>query len=420
MNQDPLFELTNSPQLNELILRTKDLYAGNITDAQYKETVKALNEYRRSFRTFLRQQVKFTPANEIIKSEVDKLEIELEKLRESLEAIYKYFSDGLKEHIEKGLTDCRKNFEHINQAIAVIQQQDAKAEKYSDAPLQNELMTIGFALLEGKVTPAAFSLKLDLLLKSLKEYYTGFDNLTPAGGEKEYFEENKAEIKSAVRDYIKALEEAREYLYNNNKVHMYKGLEASKLASEKLLAFQEKLGEYHQRVVCIKCGVTSPATEKHCIKCGAVLPVNIEETQTMAFKQDEDGNIKSSSHMESELTLNVSQAVSSVKEGKMSKKEFGGFIGGILEKVKGAQKEKEKLPLPDQLQGKDEASPLFIQIEELIQTGFEDMQEGLDKMSLYASGENESHLIFGLEEFLSGHDRLSQARRLTSQAMTNR
>ena len=83
MTQDPLFELTRSPQLNVLINRTKEFYENTITDAEFKESIKTLNSFRREFRSFLREQIKFNAMTSTMKQQTEIIEQSLEKIRRS-------------------------------------------------------------------------------------------------------------------------------------------------------------------------------------------------------------------------------------------------------------------------------------------------------------------------------------------------
>ncbi len=418
MNQDPLFELTQSPQLNELINKTRALYSGEIDDLQYKDSVKAMNQFRRDFRTFLREQMKFTPKNKLIESEVNKIELSLENIRKSLEEIYIYFSDKNKSHIETGLTDCKGFFAVIWDSINSIQGEEKSDEQYSRAPLQNELMRIGFALAKGQVSKEAFRTKLNSMLQSLKRYHDSFDSQNPMGHEKEYFDQNRSGIKSTVRDYIKALEETENFFMDLNPQHIYDGLKQANKAAEKLLDHQNKMTDGASVKHCVKCGAENSGLTKVCSECGAmILSVGPESSETMAFKFDENGNIQTSDHIETEMTRQVSNGAASVKSGEITKKQFAELIEKTLQKVNQTKTEKEKIQIPEQLRGEHEASPLFLQIEELISLGFKDTVSGLEKMLLYAAGENESQLIFGLEEFLNGTDRLAQAQQMSLSAV---
>ena len=113
MTQDPLFELTRSPQLNVLINRTKEFYENTITDAEFKESIKSLNSFRREFRTFLREQIKFNVMTPLVKEQTQSIEHSLEKIREGLEEMYSYFNDRKQEHIDSGLTKCKSAFEKL-------------------------------------------------------------------------------------------------------------------------------------------------------------------------------------------------------------------------------------------------------------------------------------------------------------------
>ena len=412
MSQDPLFELTKSPQLNELINKTRALYSGEITDSDFKLSVKSLNNFRRNLRTFLRDQAIYTPKTPIVDEEIQNIESLLEKIRESLEEMYLYFSDSDKGHVEKGLTRCKDLFNRVWISIENIQKAEANEEQYSKAPIQNELMKIGFALTQGKISQKAFNDKLTSLISSLKKYYAGFDLLTPQGGEREFFTTNKSIIKSAIKDYIVALEESARFFMNQDKKHINEGLRKANLFAEQLYDFQEQLTDLASKKICVKCSFENDGLSKVCSNCSAVL-ITADLDSHDGFKIDETGNSTTSNHIETELTRDVNNAVEKVKSGAYTKSQFKDFLEGVIKKIKQTKAEKEKIQIPEQLRGEHEASPIFLQIEELISQGFTESINGLEKMVLFAQGENESMLIFGQEEFLNGTDKFYQAKEMS-------
>lgn len=412
MNQDPLFELTKSPQLNELINKTKDLYSGIITDSDFKVSVKSLNTFRRNLRSFLRDQAFYVPKTPVIEAELNKIESLLEKVRESLEEMYKYFSDSDKIHIEVGLTKCRELFNELWISIENIQKAESSEEKYSKAPIQDELMKIGFALAQGKISQKAFKDKLSSLIGSLKKYYAGFDSLTPQGGERDLFLANKDVIKSAVKEYIRALEESAGYFANQDKKYINEGLKKANIFAEQLFDFKERLTDLSSKVICVKCSFENDGLSKVCSNCSAVLITPGLDNQS-DFKIDESGNLNSSNHVETELTRDVNDAVEKVKSGVFSKNQFKVVLETVTKKISQAKSDKEKIQIPEQLRGEHEASPIFLQIEELISQGFTESLGGLEKMTMFAQGENESMLIFGQEEFLNGTDKFHQAKEMS-------
>ncbi len=417
MNQDPLFELTRSPQLNALITRTKEYYAGEITDAEFKESIKALNSFRRELRSFLREQIKFAVMTPSKRAQTDAIEVCLEDVRKSLEEMYSYFNDGDRGHVESGLEKCKSAFERLNAAVESIQREESSEKEYSKAPLQNELMRIGYAMIDGKVSPDAFRIKLDSLKNSLRMYYGYFGGITPKNSEKEYFEAHREEIRLTVREYIKALEEVGLYFRDSNVDHVKSGLSRSHAAAERLLKFQQEISEARTIKHCFKCGAENPAAAKFCVKCSAALPVMIDDDEeTIDLQVDENDNVSRSGHVQTELTKKVSDVVSSFRSGSMSAGDAVGVISSIVESIAQTKKEKEKLKVPQEIESDAEYSPVFFEIEELMNRGLADMEQGLKSLSSAIENNDESGMMFALDGFLSGADSLSKVVMMSQQA----
>ncbi len=411
MTQDPLFELTRSPQLNVLINRTKEFYENTITDAEFKESIKSLNSFRREFRTFLREQIKFNVMTPLVKEQTEIIEHSLEKIREGLEEMYSYFNDRKQEHIDSGLTKCKSAFEKLHDSIESIQKEEKETQKtYSNAPLQNELMRIGYALIDGKVSPDAFKIKLDSLKNSLRMYYGYFDNIVPQSSETEFLKENGSLIKNCVRDYIKALEEASIFFKDLNTEHIKVGLKKSNEAAEKLIDFQNRLNELKSVKNCFRCGTKNPATAKVCSSCGATLPVMAEEEsgESIDLRVDENDNINNTTHAQTELTKKVSDIVSDFKHRKISSSEAKNSLSKIIDSVAQTKKDKDKLQIPNELKENNEYSSIFNKMEDLMVLGLKDMEEGLTKINNCFEIEDDSQIDFGLEQFFSGADNLSK------------
>ena len=419
MNQDPLFELTRSPQLNALINRTKDFYSGEITDAEYKESIKALYSFRKQLREVLREQIKFTPMTPSLRRQTDSIEIYLEDIRKSLEEIYSYFNDRNRDHIESGLFKCRASFDKLALAIDEIQKEEASGKEYSKAPLQNELMRIGYAMLEGSVSRDAFKIKLDSMKNSLRMYYGYFGNIVPSGGEREYFEEHREEMRLTVREYIKALEEASLYYRDFNPEHVKSGLSRSHDAAEKLLEFQQKLLELKSVKRCFKCGAENEASSRYCISCSAALPVIADESgETIDFKVDENNSINNTGHVQTELTKKVTDTVDAFKSGAMTLYDASAVISSITDSIAQTRKEKESLQIPQEIQQDSEYAPMFNEVEELMTAGLIDMEEGLRSLLYSMEGNDESGMIFAIERFLGGADSLSKVVMMSQQAQS--
>ncbi len=418
MNQDPLFELTRSPQLNVLISRTKEFYSNEITDAEFKESIKTLNSFRRELRGFLREQIKFNPVTENIKRQTERIEVYLEDIRKSLEEMYAYFGDQKKEHIEIGLERCKEAFAKLHASIDSIQKEESESfAAYSKAPLQNELMRIGYALIDGKVAPEAFKQKLDALKNSLRMYYGYFEKISPKLGEKEYFLAHKEEIRSTIKEYIKSLEEAGMFFKDLNVEHIKRGLTKANESAEKLLKFHRDFTECKSLKNCFRCGAENDAGAKFCVKCSAALPVIAdEESETLDFKVDENDNINYSGHVQTELTKRVCDLVSFVKDGSVSKEKALEDLDNIIVSVSKAVADKEKLQVPKELEGTPEYSQIFMQMENLMNVGLKDMKEGLLSLKNCIEASEESQATFALEQFLSGADSLSKVVSMSSHA----
>lgn len=270
---DPLFNMTSCPDVNEFIEQVRAFYAMEITDDEFKESWEKLDNFRRQVRNVLAQQLKCNVLSPIKKKETDNIQKRLESAKSALEEIYLYFKDGKREHIESGLERCKRYFEEMfASAAAIRKEEEGELQKYSKAPLQNELMRIGYDVLDGKLPAKVFGEKLSALKTSLKNYYASCEEVDENDSQSFYFSAHRDEIKSAVKSYVKALEEAEQFLKTNDRSVLKKGLEKSAKAAEILVMHQENMTNAKRTKSCFKCGAENDFSAKYCASCNAVIP----------------------------------------------------------------------------------------------------------------------------------------------------
>ena len=399
MNQDPLFELTKFDKLNILIEKSKLVYTNEITDSEFKVYVKAIDSLRREIRTILREQVKYIYLTPILKEQTDKIEIYLERIKKSLEEIYLYFKDHNKAHIEKGLILCRETFVKMGGALELIQKEEASQEQYSISPVHDEIMKIAVAYTKGGVAAEAFGKKLKDLISVTKKNFGMFDKTTPGSSESTYFYEHKDEIKLAMDNYVKKLNETQDCFLKKQMEQILPCLKEANISAEQLVRHSLQLTSMQPAISCTKCGKENALGNKKCSYCSAILP-------SMPTNIDIESDAPRKSHVSTEFTVEVENAVSAFQKGKLNKKQFIDFIDKNIQKTKQTQNKKDSFKKPTDIAYELE------QANELMTEGLENAKQGLEKLKQYASSQDESELMFAMDDFYSGIDKISESVRM--------
>jgi hypothetical protein len=412
-------ELTRSAQLNEVIRSAREVWQGEGSDDALKASLKALTTLRRELRSMLRRSIKYQEKNSLSLAEAPKVEKNLESLRDGIDEAYRYFKDRKKEHLQRGIGLCREAFGRLFESFDLFKAEEEKWTVHSELPYQNELMHLGYGVMKGTISSSAFRDRLDALKVSIRSFYDHFDHLAPHPGERDFFEAHRQEIKKAFRAYLKGLDETALYFSDGRLEHIKKGLEATKEASDQVLHFQHALteaGEGPKKKLCFKCGKENEASSRCCTSCSAAFPVfEGNALSGMDIRLDTDGNVHTSSHVETGFSKKLTSAVASVKEGAMTTEKFRSYLDDVEQKAIKGTKDKERLGEARTLFHELPSLDVLEEIDDLMMMGFSEVLEGVEQMRRYFTDGDESHLTFGLESALSGADRIARVQVITEQ-----
>ncbi|MDQ7824743.1 MAG: zinc ribbon domain-containing protein [Candidatus Eremiobacteraeota bacterium] len=417
MGEEALFELTRAPQLNEVITLARAVYEGEGIEDDLKKSIKTLNTFRREMRSFFRHQLKFQENTPTLMTQAPLIEKALEKLRTGLEEAYRYFSSHDREALVKGIAIMRESFAELFASIDSLKEEERNIPRYAESPLQNELMRVGYGVMRGTIKPEAFKERLAAVRQSIKAFYEGFDKMSPAPHEEAFFHEKRSEIKKALKEYFRGLEEAALYFADHSTEHIARGLERSKEASEMLVLLHRGLtesGAGPRTRPCIQCGGENEVTAKFCVHCNARLAdFATGQSSSMEFRMDQEGMVKASAHADTEFTRDLQNTVLRARDGSLSSEGFLAELSRLEAKVLHARKEKARLTLPGDLKGDSPESLVLEEVNSAMEEGIGELLSGIGRMKLFAQAGDESALIFGLEEALSGADRLFQVQFLS-------
>ncbi len=346
------------------------------------------------------------------------IEENLERLREGIDEVHRYFKDGKKEHLGRGLEVCRGAMEHLFTSFDRLKADEEKRPHHSELPLQNELMRTGYGVVGGVISSSAFRERVEATKVMVRGFYDHFDQLTPHPRECDYFNENRDSIKKALRQYLRGLDEMALYFSDNKPEHINRGIHMTKEASDRVLELQRglvKAGEGPMSKLCFKCSRENEVASRYCTHCNAVFPAfDGSNRNEMDIRLDREGNIQAACHIETELTRKVSSAVASAKNGTMAGERFGALLDEIEKKARQSLKDKERLGMARELFNDIPSSEFLVEIDEKMAAGFADVLEGIEQMRRYLSSGEESDLAFGLESVLTGTDLLAGVSALTA------
>ena len=108
-----------------------------------------------------------------------------------------------------------------------------------------------------------------------------------------------------------------------------------------------------------------------------------------------------------EWTDYVEKLLSNFQKGKLNKKQFIDFIEKNIQKAKQIRKEKDNLRRPSDL------SDDIASADELMTEGLIEIEQGLNKLIIYASSKNDSELIFAMDDFYKGNEKIVKTIELT-------
>ncbi len=411
MEDEALFELSRSTQLNEVIQAAQAVWTGSGIDDDLKASLKRLNSLRREMRSIFRRGLTFQEESPRIREEREKVEKNLELLRDGLDETYRYLKDGSKSHIMKGLPLCREAFSNLFISFEHIREEEERCTCYSESPFQNELMRVAHGVLKGTIRPDALRSRLDGLYRYARGLYESFDITVKGPREQQFYLEKGAEIKKTLKSYVRGLEEIGRYFKDRDSTHIRTGLDITAEAANQLLEYQKELvriNEEPETKLCFRCGSENEIWSHYCSKCNAAFPsFETASESSVEFVLDTQGAVKTQDHVDTEFTRRIIDAISKVRAGRLSSGSFRKELDEMEHKAENARKEKAKLAFPTELVKADPAqAEFFEQIDQLTSTGIDEILEGLRRMRGYLEWGDDTALTFGLENVLAGADRL--------------
>jgi len=416
--QEAFDGFTRSAGLNEVIRHASEVMEGKGSEGALRKSLDDLTALRRQIRGMIRRELPFQEKSSSAARESKALEGHLERLREGIDELYRFFKDGRKEHLGKGMETCRHAVEHLFAIFDHLKAEEEKRPLYSELPYQNELMRTGHGVITGTISPSALRERVEGMKMMVRGFYEHFDSLAPHPREREYFDEHRGSVKKALKKYLEGLDEMALYFSDNKQEHVRKGMEMTREASEKVLELQrglEKAGQGPVSKLCFKCGRENEAPARHCIHCSAVFPsFDGSPPPGVDLRMDREGNVKAARHIETELTRKISSAAASVRDGSMAGEKFGALLDELEKKARQSLKDKERLGRAQELFGDLPSADVLVEIDDMMAAGFADVLEGIEQMRRYLGSGDESHLAFGLESVLTGTDRLAHVSNLTA------
>lgn len=414
------FELSRSTQLNELIQLGRNILDGESRSEDFKRSLKNLNNLRRDIRRLFRSQLRFQEKTPLIEREAVSIERNLEKLRDGIDEAYRYIKYGKIEHIVQGIKMCSCAFSDLFSSFDAIKEEESKREQYSESLFQDELMRLGNGVINGLIKPEAFNEKIVGTIQYYKAFYNNLEKMEPTPNERDAFLERKPDIKKAMKNYVRGLEEAKLYFTDNDTQHIREGMRLSKEASDELIAHQKAIAaasEGPSSKMCFKCGKENHISSKFCEGCSAALPAFDQgsESSTMEFRVNEQGMVMGTNHVVTEYSKKMMDSVEKVKNNDISKEAFRKVLEELEQKALNAKKEKSRLGAPPVINEEEQSgSDLFLDaVEQLMNTGVDEILEGIERMKMYLPDDDMNHLTSGMETALCGVDKLYQVQMLT-------
>lgn len=409
--------LTRSPQMNAVIREAQSILDGGGDPEALGRKIQELDMFLVQFTHVFNQESRFEEETEEFLTEADIIEESLEKIREHVREIKKFFEAQDEVHLETGIEGCIEIFEKLFGSIDRLKARERKRHIYCRSPYVNEVMRVADCVMRGTLPPDALDERITLLIGVQERLYKNFEFIEPAEEERLVFEDNRDAILDNLEELLDGLYEATNYFQDSNVAHLEDGLDRACKAGDFLMEIEDKMRaarEAPQVKLCFKCGADNPKDVKFCIKCNYRFPVIAgQEESTLDLRAEESG-VKQTGHIMTENTLRLSRAVEDVQAKRIQMDEFLDTLAWFNEILENTKIEAGKIKEPDSW-GTQEAKEFFENFKTTFKAGIQEIETGLGELRTYTETSYAGILDTGLERILSGTDKLCQVQAIADQ-----
>lgn len=411
------YELTRSPHMNSVIEQAEKVLDGMGNPDELHDKLIELDGAVDYLMQVFKQESKFQEKTDFFKRESDIIKRRFKKLKQGINRIFKYFKKPKNRYIEEGVDTGIKAFNELFTSFDRLKEKESKRKVYSDSPYMNEVIRIARCVKKGTLPDETLKERLEIFLNIQLNLQANIENMRPTQDEMPIFEENKEKVKQSIDEVIEGLKLAKTYFITRMFENVETGLEKARKAIDFLMKFERKLKEAREAPkvkYCFRCGAENPRSVRFCINCNYNFPpLQMEEESTFDVRLEE-GGIKQTGHVMTENVMKLYNAVDKMKTMSISMEEYLDTINWFKDLMLKAR-EDEKMIQPPGTSEDPDALEAFEQFKENFDIGMMDMEDGVNRLLMYAELEDPNLLETGMESILRGGDRLYQVKMVGDQ-----
>ncbi|MCD4782368.1 MAG: hypothetical protein K8T10_00915 [Candidatus Eremiobacteraeota bacterium] len=364
-----------------------------------------------------KQESKFQEKTDFFNKESDILKTKFEKLKHGIKRIFKYFKKPENRYIVEGVDKSIKAFEDLFASFDRLKEEESRRKVYSESPYLNDVIRISRCVKKGTLPAEVFKERLEMFLNIQLNLQANIENLHPTQDERPIFEENKEKVEENIKRAIEGLKLAKTYFITHMFESVEAGLEKARVAIDFLMKFEKKLKEAREAPkvkYCFRCSTENPRSVRFCINCNYNFPpLQMEEESTFDVRLEE-GGIKQIGHVMTQNLMKLYEVVDKMKTRSISVEKYletVNWFKGLMLKAR----EDEKKIQPPETKGDSEAQEAFEQFKENFDIGMKDVEDGVNRLLIFAETEDPNLLETGMESILRGGDRLYQVKMIGDQ-----
>lgn len=416
---------TRSPYVNDLIRVCKKVEEGSADKDLLKAQIDILYDLygvlKETYNALLPTQSKTPIFLEKSKIMMDNLEI----FKGSLDEISLYLEDDDIEHIDTGLEDIKKATDIMMNASDELKKEEDNQEKYSNAPLVNELIRVGKGLLKKEFEPMPFYTRYKIVEKVYEATAESVDKISKETPDTKAMEEKMPSVLEALQMFKEGMDDLKEYfdaIEIETKGEEAKDVEledfdlegivgggldkiqkASKTMYDAQIAIKENIEEEVEKQ---EKESEEQAKSKEWQKRFSKIPG--EETSVgLDIKEAPPPSPEEKEKEKEQLMIppnykKVYDAAWAVSKKEITKDEFVKTLEWLLGIINKNKADLPKLQKPEEITEQEDA--LFTQTKENLEGAIEATIKGLDEMSLFINDDKVEHLETGLDMVMrAGH-----------------
>jgi len=408
-------ELTGSPQVNELI-RTAHRFMEARDDASaLRDAVDQTDRFLAQMQAMYHGQARYRERTPLFVEVAGRLPGHFGGCTEGIGLIRGFLKSHDIYQLIRGVDRVRAAFNGLVDDLEALRREEASWPVLSRSPYVNVLLRMVTAVGRGTMGADALKDALREMIAHHRGFLANVDRMPRTPREAQHYTERREEILACLRDVEACLLDAQLRL-DAGRLPL-ESLQHAAQATDRLVAIQEEFQAAEEALrnrPCFRCGTSNPVTGRHCTRCGGMLPALLIEDDGPVVDLHLGDQVRAAGHVQTEMTQKLAAAVHDVQAHRIDREALRAVLDEVTVRVAVGKREFGGLAMPATLE--DAEREALEQTRALMQTGIQEMEEGLLQMRQYLGDRNPVHLERGLESFLHGADKVAAVQAASAQA----